>query len=187
MVMPPRIGSEYVDVIGTARERNGTERLLACCVHEFMRVLYSRGVLDQVQKDLPRMACTVNGRRVKTLAEFRQHVSLVNESYVHAMVPFASQTSMAVPVELLHETFGGTHDASASDPPYCISDARGPLSVEFVVKPEVWSVRIRKKMRVERRTAETKTETHTTTLAVTVIYESLAASVLVYWEPALPV
>ena len=206
-----RIGTEYVDVIGTTRERHGTERLIACCVHEYMRVLYSKGVLDQVKRDIPRMVCTVNGKRVRTVAELRQQVSRVHESYVHAMIPFASQTSMAVPVELLHETFA-PNDPRVEDPPFdcVITDARGPLSVEYVVRPDVWSVRVQKKMRVEQRrrspsprdddddedrTRDTRTHAPEGEAArpirqiinVNVIYESLGASVLVYWAPTVPI
>lgn len=179
------VDPEYVDVLGCgerddAARRPPLVRLLACCVHEYMRVLYSKGVPEQVRKDLPRMECTVNGRRVATLAEFRRSVGLVNESYVHAMLPFATQTSMAVPVELLHEAFSKRDDDDVCGP--IVSDARGPLSIEFVVQSDVWSVRVRKQMRVLCPCPER--DTRPVALDVCVVYESLGASVLVYWAPA---
>lgn len=149
------------------------ERLLSVCVYDFMRVLYSRRLPRQLECDLPRVRCTVNGIRVRTTDQLRAAVAAVDESYLHALAPFATQTVMALPLRLLHAACG---------PECLVADARGPLEVAFVVSERFWTVRALKRLRVLPSAGDAAAHDEGGRLLdVCVVYECLAASVIVHW------
>lgn len=162
---------DVVDVGGGGGDDG--ERLLSVCIYDFMRVLYSRQLPRQLACDLPRLRCTVNGRRVRTTEQLRAAVAAVNESYVHSLVPFATQTVMALPLRLLHDAYG---------PEFMIVDARGPLDVSFVVCERFWTVRAVKRLRVLPLAVSTAgaRPVDVCLVDVCVVYECLAASVMIY-------
>lgn len=146
--------------------RLGGGRLYAIGLHEFLGFLYSSGgMARQVDVDLPRCECTVNGERVRTVARFRAALRVAGgcESFLHAMLPFVSQATMAVPLRLMHAAYEGA----------VIVDGRGPLRVEFDVSAveRCWSVRVMKRMRWLGG-AEVE---------MSVLYESYGDAVMFYW------
>ena len=144
----------------------GGERLMSVCAHEYMTTLRSRGLLRQVSCDLPRSMCRVNGVQVRTVGEFMERVRTRHASYAHAMLPFATQTTMAAPLSMMH-TYLGRGEILLSGP--------GPLVMDFEVKCGVWSVNIEKQMRLHSSGK---------LLNVCVVYESMCDNVLVYWFPS---
>lgn len=138
------------------------DRLYAVGVLEYTRSLLARGMMRQLHVDLPRVQCTINGARVRTVGQFRAAVARVYESHLHAMLPFAAQSSLSLPLELLQATLGGC----------TVVDGKLPMRVEFHAAPHVWSVNITKQMRVFESGAR---------FDLRVAYESLCDSVLVFW------
>ena len=144
----------------------GSECLMSVCAHEYMTTLHSRGLLRQVGCDLPRSMCRVNGVQVRTVSEFMERVRLEHASYAHAMLPFATQTTMAAPLSMMQMHLG-RGEILISGP--------GALVMDFEVRCGVWSVNIEKQMRLHSSGK---------LLNVCVVYESMCDNVLVYWFPS---
>lgn len=148
---------------GEGREQG---RLYAVGLHDFLAFLYGAGgcVLRQVEVDLPRAQCSVNGERVRTLGQFRAALRKAGgcESFLHAMLPFASQATMAAPLRSV-----AAHGIT-------VMDGRGPLCVEFDVSAteRCWSVRVTKLM---RRFGDGGA------MEMSVLYESYGDAVMFYW------
>ena len=140
--------------------------LYAVGLHEFLAFLYGAGgcILRQVEVDLPRAQCSVNGERVRTLGQFRAALRKAGgcESFFHAMLPFASQATMAAPLRSV-----AAHGIT-------VTDGRGPLCVEFDVSAteRCWSVRVTKLM---RRFGDGGA------MEMSVLYESYGDAVMFYW------
>lgn len=169
LVAAETLDIEPIDIAIDDSSDNSGEHLLGVCIYDYMRVLHSRRLPRQLACDLPRLRCTVNGMRVRTTDQLREAVAAVNESYFHSLAPFATQTVMAVPLQLLTTAYGSN---------CVIADARGNLVVCFVVHDDFWTVQVSKQMRVLSPDASAE---NGTLLDIFVVYESLANSVLVYW------
>tara|TARA_Y100001958_G_C21157869_1_gene492465 strand:+ start:529 stop:1203 length:675 start_codon:yes stop_codon:yes gene_type:complete len=139
-------------------------RIMSVSIYEYLGVLYGKDVLRQVSKDLPRCQCFVNGKRVRSVIEMQEMVESINESYMVSMMPFAAQTVMALPLQLLYEAY---------DNQMVIVDGKQALHVEFVVQRDSWSVQVTKKMYIVDINVS---------MEISVFYESTNTAVLVYWD-----
>lgn len=150
------------DAVEVGRLEHG--RLYAVELHNFLGFLYAGGLMRQVEVDMPRSECLVNGTRVRTIGQFRAALRVAGgcESFLHAMLPFVSQATMAAPLR------------SVVAHGIAVTDGRGPLHVHFNVSAEerYWSVCITKDMRCFGGEG---------LVELSVIYESYGDAVMFYW------
>ncbi len=114
--------------------------ILIIPVIEFISDARTKGDESQISCDILRMDCLVNGVRKYNIQELRRSLNVISNGLFWLLAPLYHQGVMAVPLQMLHDSYNST--------PYAICDGREKMRIDTRQEDREWELTVEKTMHV---------------------------------------